>query len=225
MSNCAYRVGDMTRAQPLMLCPDCDLLIRAESFDADPGFRQQAVCPRCRHILEEHRPGGMVRCLALVCTGLLLFIPANFLPVLFMEILGNQQHTSVWGGVVGLWQEGMIPVALLVGFSAMLVPLVRLLILLQVLLAAYWGVGKNLALGLFRRYIHLSEWGMMEIYFLGVLVAVIKLADMASVHPGIGLFCFAGLMLAELGISLNLNEHALWNRLCDRSLNTTGEHS
>ena len=56
---------------------------------------------------------------------------------------------------------------------------------------------------------------MVEIYLLGVLVAIIKLADMSTIHPGAGLFCFVGLMVAELGISLCLDEQSVWERLGD----------
>ena len=120
-------------------------------------------------------------------------------------------------GVLSFWSEGYTFVAALVFFSAMLVPLVRLLVLLPILSAAHWRIGLWPARRLYRSYIHLCEWGMVEIYMLGVLVSVIKLADMASVQMGPGLFCYTGLMLVEIGITLNLNEHKLWRLLGDPS--------
>ncbi|MGI9274841.1 MAG: paraquat-inducible protein A [Endozoicomonas sp.] len=197
----------------MWLCPECDLLIRPASRLRLSRRKRRVCCPRCHHVLHCHNPGGQERCLALVISGLLLFLPAMLFPVLSMEILGSEQKASMLDGVRGLYQEGLTGVAALVFFSAVLAPLVRLLVLLQVLLAVFLNRGRWLARRLFRGYLHLGEWGMVEIYLLGVLVSVIKLADMASVHPGIGLFSFAGLMLAELGISINMSEHDLWEGL------------
>ncbi len=188
-------------------------MVEMPVFDHDPEYRKQAACPRCGCVLESHRPAGVMRCLALVVTGLILFFPANYYPVLSMDILGNQQQSTIFGGVVALYQEDYGVIALLILLSAILIPLLRLLILLQVIASAFRGWGRRLSRKLLRIYAHLQEWGMLEIYFLGALVAVIKLADMASVQVGTGLYCFAGLMVCELLISLNLNEHEVWNML------------
>lgn len=199
----------MVKNNDVRLCPDCDLVI------ADPDIReeQEARCPRCSHLLERSQPLNSQRLLALALTGLVLYLPANLYPVLFMELAGQQHNSSIWNGVLAFWNEGYTFVAMLVFFSAMLVPLFRLLVLLPILIAAHWQVGLWPAKQLYRHYIHLCEWGMVEIYMLGVLVSVIKLADMASVQVGAGLICYAGLMLIEIGITLNLNEHSLWRRL------------
>ncbi|WP_263081032.1 paraquat-inducible protein A [Endozoicomonas sp. Mp262] len=175
--------------------------------------RQKACCPRCHHVIARSKPDSLGTVLALVITGLVLYIPANFYPVLIMELLGNQQHSTIWNSVVALWRGGLPPIAVLVFFSAMLVPLARLVFLLPILSAAFWGRGHALARSFMRAYVHLSEWTMVEIYLLGVLVSVIKLADMAVVHVGIGLFCFAGLMVVEITISLNLNKGEIWRRI------------
>lgn len=135
-----------------------------------------------------------------------------------MEILDHQEASTIWDGVVALYREGLQGVALLVFALAILVPGMRLLILLFVMGAIFqeqhfqrWM--KGIARHLFRRYVQLGEWGMVEIYLLGILVAVIKLAEMATVQPGAGLLCFAGLMAAELGISICMDEQEIWEQL------------
>ncbi len=193
----------------IWLCPDCDLAVDAVLLSG----REKACCPRCHHVIARSKPDSLGTVLALIITGLILYLPANYYPVLAMELLGNQQKSTIWDSVVAIWQGGLAPVSVLVFISAMLVPLARLLLLLPVILAAFLGAGRPLARPLMRVYSHLSEWAMIEIYLLGVLVSVIKLADMATVHMGMGLFCFAGLMLVEVTISLNLNEGVIWERI------------
>ena len=193
----------------IRLCPDCDLVITLPKMDC----RQKACCPRCTHVIECSRPMSLQILFALTLTGLLLYVPATFYPVLFMELAGQQHSSSVWEGVIALWNEKFQLVAILVFFSAMLVPLVRLLVLLPVLLAAHFRIGVWPAKRLYRRYLHLCEWGMAEIYMLGILISLIKLADMASVHVGTGLFCYTALMLVEVAIAVNLNRQHMWQCL------------
>ncbi len=197
----------------LRLCRDCDLLVKIPSFENSPGWKQQAVCPRCGYCLEQHQPSSVLISLALVVTGLLLFLPANMLPVLSMEIMGNVRQSTVMVGALALHDEGLIVVAWLVIATAIVIPLLRLLILFYVLLAVITASMHRTAARMFRWYTHLGEWGMMEIYVLSVLISIIKLADMANVNIGYGLYCFVALMLVELIISIYLNPHALWNQL------------
>ena len=194
------------------LCPDCDLLVRVVCR-SETTHKQINSCPRCNQTLYEYHPNGLVKTLSWVITGLLLFLPANIFPVLVMEIFGQEEHCTIWDGVTGLYQQQLQGVAVLVFLLAILIPLLRLLILLQVLGAVFLGWQKPLAKRLFRYFLHVGEWGMVEIYLLGVLVAIIKLADMSTVHPGAGLFCVVGLMIAELGVSLSLDEQTVWQKL------------
>lgn len=193
------------------LCPECDLLVSVPVLQN----QQEARCPRCHHVLFNSKPIHLQTLLALVLTGIFLYIPANLYPMLTMGVLGQYHSTSIWNGIRALWDNELQVVAVLVFFSAMFVPLARLLILLPVLMTAFSHKGRSCGKYLFRQYVRLCEWGMVEIYMLGALVAIIKLADMASIDVGIGLICYAGLMLAEIGVTLNLNEHELWNRLED----------
>ena len=204
----------------ITLCPDCDLLIK-EAVYSNPSRKLIISCPRCNRNLREYHPDGLIKTLSWVITGLLLFLPANFFPILIMEILDQQEHCTIWDGVQALYLEDLQGVAVLVFLLAILVPGMRLLTLLFVMGAVFRSWNKRASRYLFRHYLHLGEWGMVEIYLLGVLVAVIKLADMASVHPGAGLLCFVGLMVAELGISLCMDEQTVWERLEEKHENSS----
>ena len=198
----------------ITLCPDCDLVIRELAYP-NPARKLIISCPRCNRNLREYHPDGLIKTLSWVITGLLLFFPANIFPVLRMEILDHQETSTIWNGVVALYQGDLQGVAILVFLLAILVPGMRLLALLFVMGTLFLNRYKETARQLFRGYLQLGEWGMVEIYLLGILVAVIKLADMATVHPGAGLLCFVGLMVAELGISACMDEQEIWEQLED----------
>ena len=93
----------------------------------DLGEEEKACCPRCGYELVVHRSQMERRALALVLTALLLFVPANFLPIMKLNLLGQTTHDTVWTGVVGLYDTGMEGVAVLVFLCSMVIPLVKLL--------------------------------------------------------------------------------------------------
>ncbi|MFK0570640.1 paraquat-inducible protein A [Endozoicomonas sp.] len=196
-----------------LLCPDCDLLIGIPVL----GQRQVASCPRCFRTLEKQAYYRIQTLLALVMTGLLLYIPANIYPVLTLELAGRQHSSTIWGGVVALWNNGLPMVATLVFVFVIMIPLLRLLILLPVIWASLFGEGTRFSRLLFRDYLFLCQWGMAKIYMLGVLISAIKLVDMTAVDAGLGVFCYTGLMLIEVAISITLNEAKLWITLNQRN--------
>ncbi|WP_157236996.1 paraquat-inducible protein A [Endozoicomonas elysicola] len=189
-----------------LLCPECDLLISIPVLKQ----RQVAACPRCFRTLEKHAYYRIQTLLALVITGLLLYIPANIYPVLTLELAGRQHSSTIWGGVVALWRNGLPIVATVVFVFVILVPLLRLIMLLPIIWASLLRDGSRFSRSLFRDYLFLCQWGMAKIYMLGVLISAVKLVDMATVEAGLGVFCYTGLMLIEIAISITLNEAKLW---------------
>ncbi|MDD7805492.1 MAG: paraquat-inducible protein A [Endozoicomonas sp. (ex Botrylloides leachii)] len=193
----------------IWLCQRCDLVVTA----VDLSGRDKASCPRCGHVISRSKPDALGTLLALIITGLVLYIPANFYPVLSMELLGFHNSSSLWSSVVSIWEQGFYPVAILVFLLAMFIPLLRLLSLLVLFLAVLFAKRGLLARAIMRTYCHLGEWGMVDIYLLGILISVVKLADMATVHMGVGLFCFACFTVIEITLSLNVNKAAIWEHI------------
>lgn len=193
----------------LIACHECDLLMRR----ADLVEEQKACCPRCGYELVVHRSNMVRRALALVLTALLLYVPANFLPIMELNLLGQTTQDTVWTGVVGLYQTGMGSVAVLVFLCSMLIPLVKLLCQLVVLLCIRFRKGRELGVQIYRLYHHLREWGMLEVYLMGILVSIVKLIDLADLHLGVGLACFIALLLSQVWLEVTMSSHQVWDEL------------
>ncbi len=201
------------RNEPYTACHECDLLL----LEPHPAPGQKALCPRCGSVLAQGHHDSIHHGLALCLAGLLLFYPAQFLPVLDLNILGQRNSASVYDGVQILLSGEYLLVGVLVFLCAMAIPLTKLLLLGFCLLSTL-GTGHNrqdriLALQLFRWYHGLRHWGMLEIYLLGILVSVIKLMDMAELHFGVGFYALAGLMLVSILLDVKLDEHGIWEQL------------
>ncbi|MNF49512.1 Paraquat-inducible protein A [compost metagenome] len=193
----------------LVACHECDLLMRRPPL-ADG---ERAECPRCGYELYSHRHQVIRRSLALALAALLLYIPANFLPIMQLSLLGQTTEDTIWSGVVGLYESDMQGVAVVVFLCSMAVPLLKLLCQLLVLLSIAWDVGRGYGLLFYRIYHHLRDWGMLEVYLMGILVAIVKLADIADLSLGIGLLCFVGLLLVQVWLEVTMSPHQIWRAL------------
>jgi len=126
---------------------------------------------------------------------------------------GFSQEQSLIEGARVLLSEEYYLVAILTFLSSLVVPLVRLLLLLYVTLSLSLDYFHRSLLWSFRLYHHLEEWGMLDVYMLGVIVSVVKLLSMADVQAGFGLLAYAGLLLASIMATISLNHHEVWEQL------------
>jgi len=195
--------------EQLVACHECDLLMRKPVLQDG----ESAECPRCGYELFSHRHRVVRRSMALVLTALLLYIPANFLPIMQLNLLGQTSQDTVWSGVVGLYESGMQGIAVVVFLCSMVVPLLKLLCQLLVLLSIRMDFARSYGLLLYRIYHHMREWGMLEVYLMGILVAMVKLMDLADLSLGLGLFCFIALLLVQVWLEVTMAPHQIWEAL------------
>lgn len=193
----------------LAACHECDLLMRRPRLKAG----ERALCPRCGYLLFVNRHDVVGRSLALVLAALLFYVPANFLPIMQLNLLGQSTHDTVWTGVLALHRTGMTAVAMLVFMCSMAIPLLKLLCQLFVLLSIRWQRGRGYGLFLFRTYQHMREWGMLEVYMMGILVSIVKIAGMADLQLGFGLACFVGLLLVQVLLEVCMAPQQIWEAL------------
>ncbi|MNO53210.1 Paraquat-inducible protein A [compost metagenome] len=193
----------------LVACHECDLLMRRPTLAHD----EKALCPRCGYELYAHRHNVVNRSLALVLAALLLYVPANFLPIMQLNLLGQSSHDTVWSGVVGLFNTGMQSISVVVFLCSMGIPLFKLLCQLFVLLSIRLDFGRSYGLLLYRIYHHMRDWGMLEVYLMGVLVAIVKLSDLAHLSLGLGMACFVGMLLVQIWLEVVMSPHQIWMAL------------
>jgi paraquat-inducible protein A len=190
----------------LIICPDCDLMQRRVVLP--PGGR--AYCCRCHALLYREAPFRLDVLLAMVLAAIPVLFCANFFPVVSLTAEGARTATTLFGTALALWHDGMQPVALLVFFTAILVPSLELVVLGYLLLPLRFKRVPPGFVGLLRLWHDLHPWGMAEVYLMGVLVGLVKLAHMADVQPGAGLWSTAVLIVLLAAISNRLDSQDLW---------------
>ncbi len=198
------RRGDETVA-----CPDCDLL---QLLPESPGAGR-ARCARCGHILATYSHDPIDRPLALTITALLVLIIANTLPLMGISAVGHHANTTIIGGAYQMWVEGQELTALIVAFCAVLAPLGFLLSMLAVLLAARRPPAPSWVGEVMRWAEGMQPWSMIEVMMLGILVALIKIAELATVEPGIGMYATGALVVLIPWIVVSFEPGEIWQRI------------
>lgn len=192
----------------IIACHECDMLHRIKPLPAG-GIAQ---CMRCGAVLYRRKKNSLDRTLALTIAGLIFFVVANTYPFLGMKSGGLEKETTLITGMLELSAQGMEGLALLVFFTSVLAPLFYLVGVLYVLIPLKVNrLPWNLPV-VFRLVQGLQPWGMMEIFMLGILVSIVKLAKMATIVPGIALYAFLVLIFVMAASAASLDPHLIWER-------------
>lgn len=193
----------------LVACPDCDLLQRIP--DAAPGASVR--CPRCDKELWRRREDPLNRTFALSAAALVLYIIANTVPMLGLSAVGHQAYTTVFGGVQQLWHDNQQIVAVLVLFAAIISPALQIGFQLLILIGCQREHPPAWVGLLLRQLAFTRTWSMIEVMMLGVLVALTKIADYATVIPGLALFSLGTLIFLLAAMQANFDPREVWNRV------------
>jgi len=199
-------------AAEMVACHDCDLLQRLGPIPEG----DTAACRRCGSVLRRCRRNSVERTLALALAAAVLFAVANAFPFLSFDMRGQLTETTLVTGVRDLYRQGMPEVAALVGLTTVVAPLLHLSLLIYVLLPTHLNRAPWQWERAFRLLRRVQPWSMGEVFLVGILVAVTKLVDMASVIPGLALWAFALLIVTLAGAMASLDTHAVWERLMAR---------
>ncbi|HEY4045145.1 MAG TPA: paraquat-inducible protein A [Rhodopila sp.] len=185
-------------------CDTCRLVSRAA-----PGMR----CPRCGFRLQDRRPRSVQRTWAFALAALVLYIPANTYPVLTVVRLGAGQPSTILGGVRELLELGMWPLAALVFFASVAVPVLKLVGLGILLITTHTGTRWALhdRTILYRIVDAIGRWSMIDIFMESILVALVQFGQLASVYPGPGAIAFAAVVILTMLAARSFDPRLMWD--------------
>jgi paraquat-inducible protein A len=176
-----------------------------------PG--QTAYCSRCGGSLAKASRNPIQGTLALALAAAILLVTCNVLTFLSFSLEGQEQSNTIATGVVGLWTNGQPLLAILILFTTILAPALRILGLLYVLLPLSLGRVPPGVAPMLRFQEALVSWAMLDVYMLALLVALVKLAQMATVELQMGAYTFVALFLVLTLVNVSYDRAALWGRI------------
>jgi paraquat-inducible protein A len=190
-------------------CPGCDLLQRVPPLL--PGAT--ARCPRCGDVLAAGARGSLQRPLALAAAAAMVFVIANTAPLMELSASGREASTTILGGTYELWRQGYPFSAAVVGFCSVAAPAAYIGFVLTVLLASLRAPAPRWVGDLVLGAAFMRPWAMPEVMLLGILVALVKIADLATVTPGLGLYATGALVLLVAAIAATFEPAEIWKRV------------
>lgn len=194
----------------MLACPACDTL----HAEPEVPVGHVARCRRCSHVLAAPREGAFARVLALAITSVILMVGAVFFPFIELDAAGLHNRASVLDAVLAFSTGLMVPLSFAVALLIVLIPTARLLAIIYILgpLAA-GGAPLAGAAQAFRLSERLRPWSMAEIFILGVAVALVKVAGLATVSLGPAFWAFAILVVITVLQDNAMCRYTIWKTL------------
>lgn len=201
----------MAAVENVLACETCGLVQRVEPLAKGAA----AECFRCGTFLGVRRSAASLHATAaLSLAALVLYVPANIYPILRMEMYGAHSDSTIWDGVVGLMRHDQWGVAVIVFMASMVIPLVKLAGLFFLVLTSALRTGERLRwrTGLYKFIDTIGPWAMLDVFLLAVLVALVKLGQLATVVPGPGLVAFTGMVVLTMFASAAFDPRLIWEQ-------------
>ncbi len=193
----------------IVACPDCDLLQRV--LPVPPGGT--ARCARCGRTLAAGKSATLERTTSLALAALIVFLLANLEPLMGLSSAGRESSATILGSAREMWLQGERIAAVLVAFFAVVAPALYIGLMLAVLLMARRPPAPRWV-GVLLRWADVSGlWSMVEVMMLGILVALVKIAALATVRPGIGFFAVGALVFLIAAMSAGFDPREVWSRI------------
>jgi len=191
----------------LFVCHACGLLSRPAPHSHD------TCCPRCGAHLHLRKPDSTARTWALLIAAMILYIPANVLPMMHTSSLFGSQSDTIMSGVVYFWTSGSWYLALIIFFASITVPLLKMisivLLLISVQLHSRWQLNQRARL--YRIVEIVGRWSMLDIYVVAVIVSLVQLQGLATILPGPGAIAFGAVVVLTMFAAQSFDPRLMWD--------------
>jgi paraquat-inducible protein A len=194
-------------------CPTCAL-----TLPAGTGRSEGAPCPRCGAPLQWRHP--LQQSAAFAVAGLIMLVPANVLPVLSTNLLGEARTDTIFSGVMSLYRDGLWGIALIVFTASIIVPLLKL-VSLGLLITAARGRRSRRRRGLTRLYAFvkfIGRWSMLDVFLVAFLTGAVQFGTIAHVRPEPGVIAFTAAVVLTIFATESFDSRLLWEDSPDANL-------
>ena len=180
-------------------------------------------CPRCGSAMHLRATDSLQRCVALLITATLLYIPANVLPIMYTDQLGSTEPSTILGGVVLLIKLGSVPIAAVIFIASVMVPSGKLIAMFYLV----WSVRSHSKLSPRQRTVmyqvteFIGKWSMVDVFVVAILVALVHLGGLLVIRPGYAALAFAGVVIVTMIAAEIFDSRLIWDQLEENNDNST----
>jgi len=177
---------------------------------------QDADNPRCSfcHVaLHGRKHHSLQKAWAYLATALVLYLPANLLPIMATSEMGNKTFNTIAGGVVVLWENGDYLVALIILVASLMVPIAKFVALFTLCLSEQFKIYNkpHSKATIYRLTEFVGRWSMVDVFVVAFLASLIQLGNLMSVYPGPAALAFGGMVVFSMLAAHSLDPKIFWD--------------
>ncbi|HEY3760323.1 MAG TPA: paraquat-inducible protein A [Verrucomicrobiae bacterium] len=191
----------------VVACQTCGLVQEAGEVPGNCVVK----CARCNFELFHRNVDSRMRTLAFSIAAAILYFPANFYPIVTVEYQGQYNQTTIFQGIKGLWEHGQYFIGALVFCTSLFSPALKIITLIFITLTLDWTRWKKARTWAFKIIRWVDPWNMLEVFLLAIGVSLVEMGEVATVHPGRGVFSFAAVVVLTLLATYSFDSRLLWD--------------
>ncbi|MEP7733579.1 paraquat-inducible protein A [Vibrio parahaemolyticus] len=173
-------------------------------------------CIRCYSRLLEYNPSeNLQKAWALLFASVIFYIPANLYPMMYTVSLGHSEGSTIMEGVILLWHLGSYPIAMVIFFASVFIPMAKMLALAWLYYnaqkAQYLPPEESISrLKIYRLTEFIGRWSMIDIFVVAILVALVQLQNLMAIYPGPAALSFAAVVIFTMLSAMIFDSRLLW---------------
>ena len=191
-------------AKHLLSCHHCMLI-------HEPNTRH---CSFCHSTLHKPEPLNLQRSWVFLLTALLLYFPANLLPIMLTNSLGTQTSNTIAGGVLLLWDHGSYFIAGIIFIASLLVPIAKFVALFALCLSETFDLRLDAysKTAIYRMTEYVGRWSMIDVFVVAFLAGFIQMGEIMSIYPGPAALAFAAMVIFTMLAANSINPKQFWDK-------------
>ena len=190
----------------LLACHECDQIVTMPELEDG----QKASCPRCGFVFTRYFKNARSRLLAFSSGSLVLLLLSFVFPFLIFTAQGTERAITLVQGLQSMGNNTYLSVVLFMLTTTILVPGIILSGINYALISAKLDKPLPYTRSILKLVFHLQPWNMTEIFLLGILVSMIKIASLGDVQFGWSFYAFVLHIFSMAITRLFLDKYQVW---------------
>ncbi len=189
--------------------------------------KENRRCDICNSRLHHRKPSSLQLAFALVIAAMILYIPANVLPIMITSsVLTSTLASNIYDGIVLMWQDSDYFVAIIIFTASIFVPMAKIISMLILLFSAHFKMlasAKHLS-KLYHIVEFVGRWSMIDV-FVSVILMSSFATPMALVMPGPALMFFLAVVILTILSADCFDTRLLWDKEAAEQAQKQKKHS
>jgi paraquat-inducible protein A len=190
-------------------CPVCHQMVKVTSAEG----KRIAICPRCNSEVHPRVPNSIQQTWALVIASIVFYIPANLLPMMHVHTFAGVESDTILSGVIYFFETGSYLIAFVIFVASIIVPVIKLFILVYLLISVQKAssLRKKERLKLYRLTEIIGRWSMVDVYVVGVMVALVHFGGLTEIKAGEGANFFLLVVIVTMFAAMRFDSRLIWD--------------